>query len=282
MDNERPSADGQRAGSTAATDIRWGARWRPPAGAGTLRYLLDLDSDLAESLDISMRLAARRVATAVVFDADPGELDLSDWLAMIGRGPGILVIEGVLAVNVTVGGRVAAELVGAGDLLEPGGDVNDELLCCATGWRGLVPMRFAVLDATFAQRVARWPQLGQALLRRAERRAYGLNVQRAISSHPRLEMRLALLLLHLAARWGRVEPGGVRLALPLTHQLLGRLVGAERPSVSHALARLARSGLVTGTGDEWHLHPRADERVEEMLSGLPAISPLPASAGLRG
>ena len=56
------------------------------------------------------------------------------------------------------------------------------------------------------------------------------------------------------ARWGKVEPGGIRLPLPLTHQLLGQLIGAERPSVSHALGRLPHAGLVTGHGDEWHLH----------------------------
>ena len=53
---------------------------------------------------------------------------------------------------------------------------------------------------------------------------------------------------------GQVELGGIRLSLPLTHRLLGQLVGAERPSVSHALARLAEAELVTGRGDEWHLH----------------------------
>ena len=47
-----------------------------------------------------------------------------------------------------------------------------------------------------------------------------------------------LLLWHLAARWGRVEPAGIRVSLPLTHRLLGQLVAAERPSISHALARL--------------------------------------------
>ena len=62
------------------------------------------------------------------------------------------------------------------------------------------------------------------------------------------------MLWHLAARWGKVELGGIRLSLPLTHRLLGQLVGAERPSVSHALARLAEAELVTGRGDEWHLH----------------------------
>ena len=51
-----------------------------------------------------------------------------------------------------------------------------------------------------------------------------------------------LLLWHLAARWGRVEPAGLRVSLPLTHRLLGQLVAAERPSISHALARLAGPG----------------------------------------
>ena len=73
---------------------------------------------------------------------------------------------------------------------------------------------------------------------------------RAITSQPRLEVRLVLLLWHLAARWGRVEPSGIRLSLPLTHRLLGQLVAAERPSISHALKRLAQAGLVTGPTDD--------------------------------
>jgi CRP/FNR family transcriptional regulator, cyclic AMP receptor protein len=246
-------------------------------GAGSLRYLLDLDSELADSLDVGVRLAARRTTAAVVFGAGTGEIDLAGYLREIGRGPGILVIDGVLAVNVTVGDRVAAELIGTGDVLEPDTSEPDELFTCSTGWRVLVPARLAVLDDGFAERVARWPQLTQVLLTRAERRTHSLNVQRAITSQPRLEIRLALLLLHLASRWGHVEPGGVRLTLPLTHQLLGRLVGAERPSVSHALARLSRSGLVTGAGDEWHLHARVDERFDAMLDDVPAgVAPLRA------
>jgi hypothetical protein len=251
--------------------------------SGSLRYLLDLDTELAESLDVGRRLAARRMATAVVFEADAGDLDLSPRLDEIGRGPGILLLSGLLSVNVTVGGRVASELLGAGDLLEPTSCEEDELLTCSTGWRMLLPGRLAVLDSNFVQRIVPWPQLTHALLARAERRTRSLNVQRAIASQPRLEIRLALLLLHLASRWGRVEPGGVRLTLPLTHQLLGRLVGAERPSVSHALARLSRSGLVTGTGDEWHLHARVDESFDAMLDDVPAgAADVPASAGGSG
>jgi CRP-like cAMP-binding protein len=139
-----------------------------------------------------------------------------------------------------------------------------------TAWRGLMPTRFAVLDVDFAHRIRPWPQLMGLLLHRMERRAHNLNVQRAIAAQPRLEIRLALLLWHLAARWGRVEPGGVRLPLPLTHQLLGRMVGAERPSVTHALGRLARAGLVTGQGDEWHLHGRIEDHLSTMPAALPA------------
>jgi hypothetical protein len=190
---------------------------------GSLLYLLDHDSELADGLDASMRLAARRLATAIVFEADPGEMALHRRLAEIGSGPGILVLKGVLAVNVTVGGRIASELVGSGDLLESDTSDQDELFTCSTGWRCLTTGRFAVLDSGFAERVGQWPQLTQVLLARAERRTHSLNVQRAIASQPRLEIRLALLLLHLASRWGRVEPGGVALTLPLTHQLLGRL-----------------------------------------------------------
>jgi CRP/FNR family transcriptional regulator, cyclic AMP receptor protein len=232
---------------------------------------------------VRMRLVARPAATAFTFDADLGELKLSEPLAAAAPGPGLLVLEGVLAVNVRVGDRVASELLGPGDLVDLTGHEDDELLACAVGWRALVPMRFAVLDSAFAERVGPWPQIMQALLRRAERRARNLNVQRAIACQPRLEVRLALLLWHLAARWGRVEPGGIRLPLPLTHQLLGRLVGAERPSVSHALARLARSGLVTGRGDEWHLHGKIEDRLGAMIEPSDGrLEQLGDAASLRG
>ena len=277
--SERSEPGGPRAAGAHEARLRWRRSPLPPSLPGSLRYLLDFDSELAGSLDVGMRLAARGVATAVIFDADAGELDLGRRLRAVGHGPGILVLEGVLALNVTVGGRVASELVGTGDILEHGSD-DDELLSCSTGWRCLVPARLAVLDEDFARRVMSWPQLTEVLLERAERRTHSLNVQRAIASHPRLEIRLALLLMHLSARWGCVEPGGVRLTLPLTHQLLGHLVGAERPSVSHALARLARSGLVTGNGDEWHLHAHVDDRFDAMLDDVPAaVTSLRASAG---
>lgn len=245
------------------------SRWASSSSARTrpssYQYLFDLDLDLADELDVRMRLVARKTVTAVTFEAEVGELELSNCLASASPGPGVLVLDGLLAVHVRVGDRIAAELLGSGDLIEPGEREDEELLACSVGWRALVPTRLAVLDAAFAERVRPWPQIMQALLRRAGPRARNLNVQRAIASQPRLEVRLALLLWHLAARWGRVEPGGIRLPLPLTHQLLGRLIGAERPSVSHALARLARAGVVTGHGDEWHLHGSLEDQLSSIV-----------------
>jgi CRP/FNR family transcriptional regulator, cyclic AMP receptor protein len=247
-----------------------------------LRYLLDIDTDLAEGLDSRLRLAARPAATAVVFDADAGEVELSATLARVADGPGLLVLDGVIATSVRVGDRVASELLGAGDLLEPDELDGDELVACMTEWRALEPARFAMLDGGFADRIRPWPQLTQALLRRVERRAHNLNVQRAIASQPRLELRLTLLLWHLASRWGRVEPGGIRLPLPLTHQLLGRLIGAERPSVSHALARLSRAGAVTGHGDEWHLHGNIEELLALLDHSGDGVAPLIARVSQPG
>ncbi len=255
------------------------ARQSPPS----YRYLLDLDLDLADELDLRMRLAARPAITANTFDVDVGQVRLTESLATAGNGPGVLLLEGVLAVNVRVGDRVAAELLGPGDIVEPCLDAFEDLLVCEIEWRALVPTRFAVLDASFTERVRPWPQIMQALLRRTERRTRNLNVQRAISSQPRLEVRLALLLWHLAARWGRVEPSGIRLPIPLTHQLLGRLVGAERPSVSHALARLSKAELVTGHGDEWHLHGSLDAQLASMIEPVTGrIDQLAAAVPARG
>ncbi|MGA2010523.1 MAG: Crp/Fnr family transcriptional regulator [Solirubrobacteraceae bacterium] len=262
---KRTSEEGLRSHEGAPVHPHWAPRPSRPERASSFRYLLDLDVDLAETLDGRMRMVARPAVTAVTFEADAGELDLCERLAAASPGPGLLILDGVVSIAIKVGDRTAAELVGAGDIVDACQPDADEMLSCITEWRGLVPTRFAVLDAEFAQRVAPWPALMAALLRRTERRARNLNVQRAIAFQPRLEVRLALLLWHLAARWGRVEPGGIRLPLPLTHQLLGRLVGAERPSVSHALARLSRAGLVTGHGDEWHLHGRIEDQLTAML-----------------
>jgi hypothetical protein len=212
-----------------------------------------------------MRLAARQVATARVLDAEVGDCDLTAWFDAVGSGLGLLVLDGLVAVDARVCNRTATELVGPGDLLQPARPLAEDLLERTDSWRVLCPARFALLDVEFAERVRPWPQIVQTLLTRAGRRIADLDVLRAITSQPRLEARLVLLLWHLAARWGRVEPTGIRVSLPLTHRTLGQLVGAERPSISHALGRLAHAGLITGTAGDWHLHGTVADHLESLL-----------------
>ncbi len=242
------------------------------------RFLLDLDPDLAEGMDPRVRFVARRTATVVTFTAGPGELELRRWLATTVGGPGLLVLAGALASYTCVLDRVVAELVGRGDLLQrTGSRSDDEFLECDSSWSALQPTRFAILDARFADKIRGWPDLTHALLRRAERRATNVAVQRAIAGQPRLEVRLLLLLWHLAARWGKVEPAGIRLPLPLTHLLLGRLVGAERPSVTHALKRLVVAGSICGGEDGWHLRGTLEENLCLLGAGQQVQRLMPAA-----
>jgi CRP/FNR family cyclic AMP-dependent transcriptional regulator len=238
---------------------------RQPNAARLFGYVLDLDDDLTQNLDVRMRVSARQHATARLLSAQTGECDLAPCFAAIGRGPGLLIVDGLLAVETHLAGRTTTELLGTGDLLQPPGRDMDEMVESETVWRALEPTRMALLDAVFVHRVRSWPQILESLFRRAERRSTELDVLRAISSQPRLEVRLVLLLWHLAGRWGRVEPTGFRLILPLTHRVLGQLVGAERPSISHALRRLAEAGIVSGTAGDWHLHGSLEDHLEALI-----------------
>lgn len=236
------------------------------------QFLLEVDRDLGEHLEHGMWVAARTALSVRTFEVGAGTVPMAEWLALAAPGPGVLVLDGVVACEARVGERIAAELLGAGDLLaQPGREEQDELIGCEVSWRALTPARFAILDAAFADRARPWPVITHDLLARAQGRPRSLNVMRAIAAHPRLEVRLVMLFWHLASRWGRVEPGGIRLALPLTHQLLGRLIGAERPSVSHALTRLAAGGMLIGRGREWHLRGSPQEQLAAIGASAPDL-----------
>ena len=263
--------------------LKWPAR--PGTGPGSPRssplytYVLDADNELAQELDLRGRIAARQLATAKLVQFPVGECELSPWFDLARHGPGLLMLDGLVVFETGTGDRIAAELVGAGDLLQASHLITDDLLERTCHWRVLWPTRIALLDGDFADRIRPFPQLSRALLRRACSRAAELDVLRAISSQPRLEVRLVLLLWHLSARWGRVEPGGVKLCLPLTHRLLGQLVAAERPSISHALKRLARAGLITGHADDLRLHGSLGDQLDSLVGPPVAFVEHPVTRG---
>jgi hypothetical protein len=71
---------------------------------------------------------------------------------------------------------------------------------------------------------------------------------------------------HLAERWGRVGPEGVRVPLRLTHEALGRLVGARRPSVTTALSGLSKRGCLERTPAGWLLYGDPSEQLADLVS----------------
>jgi CRP/FNR family transcriptional regulator, cyclic AMP receptor protein len=207
--------------------------------------VLEEDPELAAGLDATSVQLATRHAIAAVESVAPGPWEPS-FPADGGSGHlGLLVLEGLLMRDVTLGQATCTELIGRGDLLRPWDWERDVLtIKPVVTWSALQPVRLAVLDRRIAAVMGRWPELIGAVVSRAVRRSFELATNQATSHLTRVDARLELLFWGLADRWGRVGRDGVVLDLPLTHQVLGRLVGAQRPSVTTALSDLARRGVI--------------------------------------
>jgi len=65
--------------------------------------------------------------------------------------------------------------------------------------------------------------------------------------------RLREKLVQLARLHGRVVPEGVRVDLPLTHELLGQSVGSARETVTSAIGALEREGFLVRNGRSYLL-----------------------------
>jgi CRP-like cAMP-binding protein len=75
-------------------------------------------------------------------------------------------------------------------------------------------------------------------MRRPIARSLRLSLQAAINAVPRIPERVELTLWQLGDRFGHVTAEGIVLRLALTHERLGELVAAQRPSVTTALRNL--------------------------------------------
>lgn len=223
--------------------------------ARTLISVLDADPELGSELDAEAKELARRHAVAVVHAFGPGPLDLVLNGATAKPALGLLVLDGLITRDVELAGRSTTELLGSGDVIRPWDDeLSMEPLPGSVRWSVLESARVAVLDRRFAAVAGRWPSVLDTVVARATRRSRSLAVQRAIAQVPRVDARVLVLLWQLADRFGKVGPQGVRVPLPLTHETIGKLVGARRPSVTTALGVLAKKGLVERTDSGWLLH----------------------------
>jgi CRP-like cAMP-binding protein len=80
-----------------------------------------------------------------------------------------------------------------------------------------------------------------------------------------LEARLRQKLVQLAGEYGRVGANGIRIDVPLTHELLGEMTGARRESVTRTLAVLHNSGFVVRDGRSYRLPGCEPAALDEFL-----------------
>jgi CRP/FNR family transcriptional regulator, cyclic AMP receptor protein len=212
--------------------------------------LLQVDRELAG------RLSAETVAAAAALAVAPTEwLDVGEWHP---RPPaeeeranhlGLLVIDGFLARRVRVLDRPTTELFGPGDLLLPWEPDRTEPFVAGSRWEVLEEARVAVLDRRFTGLVARWPEITAALVARAVSRSQAFALSLAITQLVGADLRILVLLWHVAERWGSRNGDGIALPVHLTHELLGSLVSAQRPTVTRALGQLLDDGRVSRRDD---------------------------------
>jgi CRP-like cAMP-binding protein len=231
------------------------AEARPIWSRGERGAVLAEDLDLAERVDRGERRTATQASVARVLRLPVGGWDPLTLETGAQAGVGLLVLSGLLRRRAGWDDRHGVELLAAGDVLRPWeyADDTDALLIMHSDWRVLAPARLAVLDDRWTARMGRWPAVQGALTGRALERSRRAVTTMALTQVRQLEPRLWLLLWHLAARFGRVCPDGIRLDLPITHQTLAELAGARRPSASAALSRLARTGCLRQVDHSWIL-----------------------------
>jgi CRP/FNR family transcriptional regulator, cyclic AMP receptor protein len=225
----------------------------PPSGGIVRAPLLDLDPELGRELTPALREQARQWLVVSVWPLRRGP-----WP----EGPephqdmfGLLVLDGVMTRDVSLGRIAYPELLGAGDLLRPWQpQAHESALAVEVDWHVIEASRVAVLDRRFARLVGRWPELVEELVGRAQRRADELDLHMAIAQLPLLELRLLALLWHIAGRWGVRSSEGVHVPVRLTHSVLAALVLGRRSSTSRALNALARRGLISRAHEGWVLH----------------------------
>jgi CRP/FNR family transcriptional regulator, cyclic AMP receptor protein len=205
------------------------------------------DRELAERTLMMPRLVAR-------------DVDLAETLAHTGTdGFDFLVIEGIVLKETRLSTRAALELLGPGDVLGPPLSAVHQIESRAVSrYLAHGAVTLAELGARFRAAARRWPGLSDVLLDRLARQTHRASMHLAMLHLPRIEDRIVALFSDLAERFGQMTPEGALIDIDLTHEMIGRLVGSRRPSVSLALHSLAANGTLVRQKDaRWALDPNA-------------------------
>jgi CRP/FNR family transcriptional regulator, cyclic AMP receptor protein len=235
--------------------------------------VLEAEPDLAEGLEGAALTAATRACRARAVEVRSGR-----WQPAFGDderyGFGLLLLSGVLCRQVIQSECSGAELIGPGDLLRPWDRYGEfSTLPTSSQWTVLERAQLALLDRAFARRAAPFPEIASNLTGRALLRSRYLAITSAIVSQRRVDKRLTMLFWHLADRFGQKGSDGVHIPLALTHRTISELIAARRPSVTTALARLQKRGVLERVGRGWLLAGEPPAELGELVR--PRRTPAP-------
>lgn len=213
--------------------------------------LLEVEPDIGRGLDGEDLAAARQLTVPVLVVRGDRDSDILTRLRRAGAFGG-LVLEGIVLRQLVVGDQLGMRLIGPGDLVLSGGG-PPPMLVGESYFRAIPGTRVAVLGGEFMLAARRWPSLFTGVQLRWGQQADRLTTQLVICQLPRVDQRVLALMWLLAESWGRVTPTGTTLPLSLTHDALGALVGARRPTVTLALRELTERGAIIRQDQGWLL-----------------------------
>jgi hypothetical protein len=211
--------------------------------------LLDIDPDLGSVLTSEEFGEARQLAVPVV-TVSRYERDLRQFANSETFGG--LVLEGMVLRQIRIADQTGMRLLGPGDIVSLH-EAPPPFLVADASLDALPETRLALLGREFLFAASRWPKLFAGLELRKAQQADRLVAQLVICQLSRVDQRLLSLLWLLAESWGRVTPAGTALPLKLTHEALGALIGARRPTVTLALRELTERGAIVRQSEGWLL-----------------------------
>ena len=209
------------------------------------RFFPRVDSWLLDGLDKDeKRLASRILETCAAVHLPAGSRRRIGDLV---HAEALLVESGFLIVRAS--SRSARQVVvaeaGAGAILLAPSE-KEHVQALTESWTTVIPLR-PLEDLLTIPGVAAvlFRGLRTALRLRQDATSYFANVHHVD--------RVRLKLLQLAEQFGRVSPEGIRLEVPLTHDLLADMVGSARETVTRCLDELQRGGFVVRDGHSYRL-----------------------------
>jgi CRP-like cAMP-binding protein len=171
-----------------------------------------------------------------------------------------IIVEGVVLKETRLLSRTAVEILGPGDVLAPPLTAIRQVESRAvSSYRAHGAVSLLTLNDRFRLAAARWPSVADVLHDRLGQQTHRASMHLAMLHLPRIEDRLLALFVDLGERFGRMTGDGIVVPIPLTHDVIGRLVGSRRPTVSLALQSLASEGTLFRRDGQWVLRADAIE-----------------------